>query len=904
MASGGFDLTTSNTYVRGRVNWSSTANTNENYSNVYVEMRFSRTNSGYTTYGSGTFGIYLDGQQVVNTTRFSITQNSNTLVVSGTVRVNHNADGTKNFRIGASGYTDVFSINDGSTTAYMDNIPRASTISSNISWTAGVNSLPVTINRASSAFQHYVELQVKNPINGSWAVVAARSNVGDSVTFDFSKDETTKVYQQIAAYEQTEAKIRLETWNGGTYVGSNEKYGTVYAVATGTANYNQWGSFDIGQNITGWVSNYTNGFTYNLTMNFGSFSRTWNNVSRDFTLSFSAAEIQTLYGQVTDANSKTGTITCRTLYNGVYAEDGVPVSNVTTFTLNVKNSDPTYAGGFTYLDINGTTTALTGNAQYIVQGKSKLQIKLPAANKATANNGATMARYDVTVNGVTQSVNYATTDIIVNFNEVNASSNATATVTAIDSRGNKTSASSVILMLPYSPPSLSASADRLNNFETSTTIKLSGSASPLAIGGVNKNSITSAKYQYRQVGGTYNTAANFTVTGFPNFTATNVTVNLDNTIAWEVLITVTDKVGSTVTATRPVAVGTPIFFIDTVKKTLGINKFPTSAANGLEIAGDLDVDGILKLKKNQWIAQGKYSLHANGGDFMAVNCIYFSSPVNSTGQGLNFLRPGKTAGSTNEADYSTFGVLDYAMRMNNQTVFYQFPNTGNIRFGGDFYSQNNGGVLFDIYGNIKGQPDAGSGNTWSLKDADGRNRFLTYIGKGATGSTEISSYTNGIDFYNDGNKVLMIYQSSSNVNRYLKFGDSGGIIKWQNNQGRFEVRTSNDGDWMEIAGKINNASSRKYKRDIEVFEESAMDIINTSVAKTYKYRDSDLTRVGLIAEEAPQIILGKNGDTVDSYGMATLSWKGLQETYAELRSVKETLAEVQRELIRLKIQIG
>lgn len=904
MASGGFDLTTSNTYVRGRVNWSSTANTNENYSNVYVEMRFSRTNSGYTTYGSGTFGIYLDGQQVVNTTRFSITQNSNTLVVSGTVRVNHNADGTKNFRIGASGYTDVFSINDGSTTAYMDNIPRASTISSNISWTAGVNSLPVTINRASSAFQHYVELQVKNPINGSWAIVASRSNVGDSVTFDFSKDETTKVYQQIAAYEQTEAKIRLETWNGGTYVGSNEKYGTVYAVATGTANYNQWGSFDIGQNITGWVSNYTNGFTYNLTMNFGSFSRTWNNVSRDFTLSFSAAEIQTLYGQVTDANSKTGTITCRTLYNGVYAEDGVPVSNVTTFTLNVKNSDPTYAGGFTYLDINGTTTALTGNAQYIVQGKSKLQIKLPAANKATANNGATMARYDVTVNGVTQSVNYATTDIIVNFNEVNASSNATATVTAIDSRGNKTSASSVILMLPYSPPSLSASADRLNNFETSTTIKLSGSASPLAIGGVNKNSITSAKYQYRQVGGTYNTAANFTVTGFPNFTATNVTVNLDNTIAWEVLITVTDKVGSTVTATRPVAVGTPIFFIDTVKKTLGINKFPTSAANGLEIAGDLDVDGILKLKKNQWIAQGKYSLHANGGDFMAVNCIYFSSPVNSTGQGLNFLRPGKTAGSTNEADYSTFGVLDYAMRMNNQTVFYQFPNTGNIRFGGDFYSQNNGGVLFDIYGNIKGQPDAGSGNTWSLKDADGRNRFLTYIGKGATGSTEISSYTNGIDFYNDGNKVLMIYQSSSNVNRYLKFGDSGGIIKWQNNQGRFEVRTSNDGDWMEIAGKITNASSRKYKRDIEVFEGSAMEIINTSVAKTYKYRDSDLTQVGLIAEEAPQIVLGKNGDTVDSYGMATLSWKGLQETYAELRSVRETLAEVQKELIRLKIQIG
>ncbi|QFP93354.1 UNVERIFIED_ORG: chaperone domain of endosialidase [Xanthomonas phage Xoo-sp15] len=895
MASGGFDLSTSNTYVKGRVNWWSTANTNENYSTVSVEMRFSRTNSGYTTYGSGTFGIYLDGQEVVNTTSFTITQNSNTLVVSGSVRINHNADGTKNFRIGASGYTNVFSINEGSTTAYMDNIPRASTISSNISWTAGVSSLPVTINRASSAFVHYVELQVKNPINGSWAVVAGRSNVGDSVTFDFSKDETTKIYQQIAAYEQTEAQIKVDTWNGGTYVGRNEKYGTVYAVATGTANYNQWGSFDIGQNITGWVNNYTNGFTYNLTMNFGSFSRTWNNVSRDFTLSFSAAEIQTLYGQVTNANSKTGTVTCRTLYNGVYAEDGAPVSNVTTFTLNVKSSDPTYSGGFTYLDTNGTTTTLTGNNQYIVQGKSKLQIKLPATKMATANNGATMVRYDVTVNGVTQSVNYATTDLTVNFNEVNAASNATATVTAVDSRGNKTSASSVILMLPYSPPVISASADRLNNFENSTTITLSGSISPLTISSTNKNSLTVVKFQRRQVGGTYDSpGTNFTITGNPNFTATNATVSLDNTLAWEILVTVTDKVGSTTTVTKTVAVGTPIFFLDTVLNTVGVNKFPSkpkAEGYGLEIAGNLDVDGILNLKANQWIAQGKWNLHANGGDFMAVNCIYFSSPVSSTGQGLNFLRPGKTAGSTNVADYSTFGVLDYALRMNNQNIFYQFPGTGNLRFGGDFYSQNNGGIMFDVYGNIKGQPDAGSGNTWSLRDASDKVRLLMGIGKSSTQPNEYRSQVNGHDFYHDDRKFLSFFTHENYTGRCIQFGNDGGILKWytahNNNTGRLEARNPSNTNWCELAGNLNNASSREYKDNIEVFKGNAMEIINSSVAKTYTYKgdESQQVKVGLIAEEAPELISGV--DTVDSYGMATLSWKGLQEVYAELQELKQ-----------------
>ncbi|AFQ96521.1 putative minor structural protein [Bacillus phage vB_BceM_Bc431v3] len=891
MASGGFDLSTSNTYVKGRVNWSSTANTNENYSNVYVEMRFSRTNSGYTTYGSGTFGIYVDGQAVENTTSFSITQNSNTLVVSGTVRVNHNADGTKNFRIGASGFTNVFSINEGSTTAYMDNIPRASTISSNVSWTAGVNSLPVTINRASSAFVHYVELQVKNPINGSWAIVASRSNVGDSVTFDFSKDEITKMYQQIVAYEETQAWMKVETWNGGTFVGRNEKYGTVYAAPTGTASYNQWGSFDIGQSITGWVNNYVNGFTYNLTMNFGSFSRTWNNVPKDYTLSFSAAEIQTLYGQTSTANSKTGTITCRTLYNGVYAEDGAPVSNVTTFTLNVKSSDPTYAGGFTYLDTNGTTTTLTGNNQYIVQGKSKLQIKLPAANKATANNGATMSRYDVTVNGVTQSVNYATTDLTVNFNEVNASSNATATVTAVDSRGNKTSASSVILMLPYSPPVISASADRLNNFEDSTTIKLSGSISPLTISSANKNSLTVVKFQRRQVGGTYDSpGTNFTITGNPNFTATDVKVNLANTLAWEILITATDKVGSTVTLTRTVPVGTPIFFIDTVKKTVGVNKFPTSAANGLEIAGDLDVDGIIKAKADQWMGNSKVGLDMRNSDMKGLNALYFNDASDSGDEGINFLRSGKGVGSTNIADYDNFCVYDGAFRLNNRNLFWQEGGqaSNNIRLAGDMYSQTTGGVIFDVWGNIKGQPTAVDYNTWSVQDTAGRTRFICGIGRGSTAATEVKSYTGGIKLVHDDIQVAAFWQQGQGASHIFQLG--AGILQYYNNW--FEFKGPGNSGWGNVYGNWVAPSSAAYKKDIQVFDDSALSYVNSVKPVLYQYLeqdDSEPYTLGLIAEESPVIIQGANGKGVNAYSMITLLWKAMQEIDGKVENINRRI---------------
>ncbi|AEW47207.1 putative minor structural protein 1 [Bacillus phage BCP78] len=889
MASGSFGVSTSNKYVAGTVNWRSTPNTGGNYSDVYVEMRFSRTNTGYTTYGTGTFGLYVDGQQAVNTTGFSFTYNSNTLVVSGNFRVNHNSDGSKNLRIGASGYTDVFSINDAVVYVDLDRIPRASTVSSNISWTAAIEPLPISINRASTAFDHIVTVEVQKPDN-SMAAIAWRGNVGDNVTFYFTKEETTILYQAIGGYENRPVKIKVQTWYNGSVIGETEKWGTVYGATPATPVLSD---FDIGtKNVPVTLDYYYSEFAYSLVFTFGSFTKTFSTgVGKTFTMTFDDADIAKMYQQTPNDNVKQANVWASTKYNGVEINDGLPKDQNKKVNLRVVNSNPTYTGGFTYLDTNATTTTLTGNNQYLVQNKSTLQVKIPATAKAVAQNSATMVRYEVAVNGATQSINYATTDLTLNFGTVDAASNATITVTAIDSRGNRTSASSVILMLAYSPPTLATSADRLNNFETSTTLKLSGSASPLTIGGVNKNAITSAKYQYRQVGGTYNTAANFTVTGFPNFTATNVTVNLDNTIAWDVLITVTDKVGSTVTATRTVAVGTPIFFIDTVKKTLGVNKFPTSAANGLEIAGDLDVDGILKLKANQWIAQGKWSLHANGGDFMAVNCIYFSSPVSSTGQGLNFLRPGKTAGSTNAADYSTFGVLDYAMRMNNQNIFYQFPNTGNLRFGGDFYSQNSGGVYFDVFGNIKGQPDAGSGNTWSLKDSDNRARLLFGIGKGSTQPNEYRSHVNGHDFYHDDRKFLSFFTHENYSGRCIQFGSDGGILKWyvnyNNFQGRLEARNSSNTNWCELAGNLNNASSREYKDNIEVFKGSAMEIINSSVAKTYTYKGdaSQQVKIGLIAEEAPELISG--ADTVDSYGMATLSWKGLQEVYAELQELKQ-----------------
>lgn len=876
MANGSFGISTSNRYVSGTVNWSSTPNTGGNYSEVYVEMRFSRTNTGYTTYGTGTFGLYVDGQQAVNTTSFSFTYNSNTLVVSGWFRINHNSDGSKNLRIGASGYTDVFSINEAVAYVDLDRIPRASTLSSNVSWTAGIDNLPISINRASSSFDHIVAIDVYTP-NNNWAAIAWRSSVGDSTTFAFTTDENTALYQALGGWEDRPARVRVQTWYNGSVIGETTKEGRVYGVTPATPVLSD---FDIGtKSVPVMLDYYYGQFTYTYEFYFGSFKKVFTGVTKNFNMEFTDDDIKQMYQQVPNQKMAQARVWASTKYNGVEVNDGAPKDQNRYIILRVVNSEPTYSGGFTYADINATTKALTNNDQYIIQGKSTLQVKLPVAKKAVAKNYATITRYEVAVNGAVQTINYSdTADLTLNFGIVDVSTNATIVVSAIDSRGFKTSASSTILILPYALPSYNFVAERLNNFETTTNLKVVGFASPLSINSTNKNSIKSSKFKYRLVGATtWGAEADLPLTGFPNFTANPKSVELDNTQAWEVSLTITDALGS-VTSVSTVAVGTPILFIDTAKKSIGVNKFP-SGEKAFEISGNLDVDGVITAKANQWVAQGKYSYDARNSDLFGLCALYFQTAAQNKDQGLNFLKSGKPARSMNQADYDSFSILDNNLKINNKSIFAVFDQTSNIRMIGDMYSYAQGGAIWDVWGNIKGQPTAGSGNTWSIKDADDRLRFLTGIGKSTTSPTEIYAWSAGIKLYHEGLNCWNFWQNGGGA--YAHFDMGAGRMKWNGDVARFQF-LNNSGSWVDIEAKnVTVPSAREYKKNIETFEESALTLINAAKAYLYHYTDEDEDLVnkhlGLIVDESPTIIRGDDDKSINSYAMSTILWKAIQE---------------------------
>ena len=101
--SGTIKGSTNNQYVDAKISWSATQSIDGNYSMVTATLYYSRNNTGYTTYGTWSGKITINGTTTSDSKSLTITYNSNTKAISATVKVPHNADGAKTITISASG---------------------------------------------------------------------------------------------------------------------------------------------------------------------------------------------------------------------------------------------------------------------------------------------------------------------------------------------------------------------------------------------------------------------------------------------------------------------------------------------------------------------------------------------------------------------------------------------------------------------------------------------------------------------------------------------------------------------------------------------------------------------------------------------------------------------------------
>lgn len=234
--------------------------------------------------------------------------------------------------------------------------------------------------------------------------------------------------------------------------------------------------------------------------------------------------------------------------------------------LTIINANPVFSTA-SYKDANSTTTTITGNDQYLIQGYSTLEVDILAVDKATALKSATMTKYNLAISSISTDVTYVTTDIAQNLGTLGINADATLNVKAIDSRTNYTTVPLTVHVLPYAVPQLTATAERVNNFETSTDFHIEGVISRLTVGGTDKNAVngtSGVRYRYKKTTdgswGSWVNVASSTSSGAVSVTDFNVPSALDRNFSWDIQVEITDKLNTT-TANLVLPVGIPIFRI-------------------------------------------------------------------------------------------------------------------------------------------------------------------------------------------------------------------------------------------------------------------------------------------------------------------------------------------------------
>lgn len=584
-----------NVGVRHRVYciWSGVQSITGNYTDVTLEVYWQNTdnngaiNSSATKTGSTT----IDGTTETFTFTAGLSNGQGKHVHTQTKRVYHNPDGTKTLTMSASLGIAVtlsgvyYGTVTASDTVTLDPIPRASTLSSSASWTAG-DALAISIARSSSNFTHTVVVKVAG------TEVKRLTGVGASTTIYWNEAELTQIFTLM----NTQAKptqIEVTTFNGSTNLGTTTKTGTISVPRASFIK--PIPNFNLGDTVTLNIDRQHGGFRHNIGVYYNNdvYLTSVTNVSLTGYWEPTANELNTIYNANKDSNQTIMRFRCRTYYNGVLVRSDFVDTVATAY---IVSDPPTFSpSAVRYADTNANTVALTGDDQYIIGRLSDLTVYID--EPAQAHKGATMEKYVIMVDGreIVHNVTPSNNGVgAYPFQKVSNNDYQQITVRAIDSRGKETRVTKAVKMVPYFSPIANISAARQNKFEETTVGTVNGQFAPIVIDNVAKNSLQSVRYRHKPVYSTtwssWKTVSFTTDNGY--FLTSDFIMTLDNTMSHHVEAQVTDKLNTT-TSLTVVSAGQPIMFIDTAKNSVGINKFPQNN-NGLEVQGNIETTNTVK----------------------------------------------------------------------------------------------------------------------------------------------------------------------------------------------------------------------------------------------------------------------------------------------------------------------
>lgn len=566
--------------------WSATQSVTGNYSDVTLNV--------YLKYYTLEVGSRADSTISINGTSETYTAPAindyssgqhTKLLKTKTVRVNHNADGTKS-GVALSAYwrfsgtysgTPISSIT-ASTTITLDTIDRAApTVSLS---TSSITASGVTISATSSATADIWQYSTDN--GSTWTQFSTTAGTSASKAITGLSPNTT-YYIKVRARKKsnqvygTSSSATVKTL-GGAVVNS------VTALTADAA------TVKVVINVTVYEASYTNtlviknGSTAYLTIS----GLSWSKGTADRTVTLTAAQRTTLLTAMSTIKSFTGTFAVSS-YSGS-TQIGSTSSKTATVSTTAANSGPTLSG-FTFADSYATTTAITGNDQLFIQGYSKLTV---TPGTATAKNNATITNYTATCNGV--SVSNTTGDALT-VGVVSKSGTVAVVLTVTDSRGYTSSVSKNITVLAYAKPKVSSlTLRRTNDIEAEMQLVFNGSISAITVDSVQKNSLLYVRYRYKATSATsyssYVSILSAVTQSGTSFSYSNLELrSLASDQSWDVHIQIRDQLNSlsSLDLYYVIPQGTPLVALR--KQKVGINT-PTPEA-ALDVVGDAKVSGTL-----------------------------------------------------------------------------------------------------------------------------------------------------------------------------------------------------------------------------------------------------------------------------------------------------------------------
>lgn len=515
MASGSWTFGTGNSYIQGKVNWSSSSNgSSANSSNISVAVYFRRTNSGYTSYGKVNTHCVINSGSQKDENGFSVSMsnpNTWTLVYAKNWTVGHNSDGSKqiNIRVWGNGNFSIGSY-DTNKTVTLDKIPRYTSIKT---WSvAEVGKTYVKLNWGTADTVDWLRVYLNdssqwtdnpgsvNGTSGSFVYTGAASSGASIPSVSTLKPGTT--YKLKCWVKRKDSQLSTTS--------SNIEFTTSHVAM---------------------ISNLSNGFSYNigdnLIINFSnsSINKSWlsleiENTSGVFEEILKTDEAiqsdsytwllsnyaSTLFSKLPTRNSAKCKIKCGT----TIVENGQTISyvaNEITGTINVINSNPIFSD-FNYGNEDSVTHKILGNSTYMMQNCGSMVIRIPTSKMAVAKNGASIVKYIIQVRGV-EYTDYersaSSSEISINCGSYYITGNGTISIYAVDSRGNASqTVSKTFTVLPYSIPNFSTlNLKRLNDYEAEIVLDFKARLSSLNVGGTEKNTIHKVGYRYTDISSNY-----------------------------------------------------------------------------------------------------------------------------------------------------------------------------------------------------------------------------------------------------------------------------------------------------------------------------------------------------------------------------------------------------------------